>query len=299
LIEVASWPADLSKWNPQVQPFYLEFFGETEPVLDETYAEVVPASQPGATEGTDAPVYEYWWTLGHPGAAEHRSHWYELTTEATPAWESLADPAARIYLYFPIAAGWRVKEILATVKYLMPTAEQHNWLQQAGKDLEAIQPAMGATSQLAGLIPGGATASKWMETISKLQISSVPQTGDFRWSVSKVTFGYKQGVMQGVVWTLPKSVFELLGGRITGSLALSFIPAAPQVGNSHDIADSDALAHAVVYGSDGTKYWVPDEPPNGHGFVYLKLKPKRASRTGLSGKRTTSPATHTRRPASN
>jgi hypothetical protein len=32
--------------------------------------------------------------------------------------------------------------------------------------------------------------------------------------------------MQGVDWAIPKEMFELLGGRLTGSLAVSFIPTA-------------------------------------------------------------------------
>jgi hypothetical protein len=32
--------------------------------------------------------------------------------------------------------------------------------------------------------------------------------------------------MQGVVWAIPKEMFEYLGGRLTGSLAVSFIPTA-------------------------------------------------------------------------
>ena len=48
MIEVKSWPSDLVVWSriPEQQqpPFYLEFFGETEPYLDQTYAEVVPAA---------------------------------------------------------------------------------------------------------------------------------------------------------------------------------------------------------------------------------------------------------------
>jgi len=43
---------------------------------------------------------------------------------------------------------------------------------------------------------------------------------------AKVTFGSPEhgGVMQGVVWTLPKSMFAELGGRLTGGLAVSFLP---------------------------------------------------------------------------
>ncbi|MGC2191895.1 MAG: hypothetical protein WA751_06150 [Candidatus Dormiibacterota bacterium] len=59
---------------------------------------------------------------------------------------------------------------------------------------------VGDAGSLAGLVPGGATASKWMEAVAKLKISSVPQTGKFNWSVGKVTFGSSiHGPMQGVM----------------------------------------------------------------------------------------------------
>jgi len=34
MIETSSWPEGLATWKPDEQPFYLEFFGETSPVLD-------------------------------------------------------------------------------------------------------------------------------------------------------------------------------------------------------------------------------------------------------------------------
>ena len=43
MIETTSWPADLTDWAPAENPFYLELFGETSPVLDTALAEVLPA----------------------------------------------------------------------------------------------------------------------------------------------------------------------------------------------------------------------------------------------------------------
>lgn len=69
-IESASHPEDLSQWDGKDEdPFYFEVFGETSPVLDVAYAEVIP---PGSVDGgaqttQTTPVYEYWWTIGHPG----------------------------------------------------------------------------------------------------------------------------------------------------------------------------------------------------------------------------------------
>jgi len=64
-IESASHPSPpLSEWdggNPE-QPYYLEIFGETTPLVDTSYSEVVPSGS-SATEAqaaSSAPVYEYW-----------------------------------------------------------------------------------------------------------------------------------------------------------------------------------------------------------------------------------------------
>src|ERR1019366_6215195 len=113
MIEVASFPRDLSMWDPANNPFYLELFGETRPTLDVTYAEVLPA---GTTEGgihtaSASPVYEYWWTIGHPGAADDHRHWwwpFDGADRQVP-WEHLDDIAARVYVYFPIDKDWRIK----------------------------------------------------------------------------------------------------------------------------------------------------------------------------------------------
>ena len=151
MIEVASWPDDLAKWDANDNPFYLEFFGETEPQLDEAYAEVVPAGGTDPKDIADAPVYEYWWTLGHPGTAEHHQHWLPRNN-GKAIWEDLDDPAARVYLYFPICGGWRIKEIVATLKYLSPMPEERDWRERAAKALHLAQPLMSDAGQVAGLV---------------------------------------------------------------------------------------------------------------------------------------------------
>lgn len=73
VITSASFPADLGSWNQDEHPYYLEVFGESEPALDMTHAEVIPAGKPDATTANVTPVYEYWWTIGHGGSnPEHR-----------------------------------------------------------------------------------------------------------------------------------------------------------------------------------------------------------------------------------
>lgn len=283
VIEVASWPPDLVAWSresPETRsPFYLEFFGETEPLLDGSFAEVVPARKgaPGTDQG--APVYEYWWTIAHGGAPMRDSWWRRQFGQPQSArhpepWEDLKATAARVYLYFPISAGWRIKEQVASIKYLSPVREQNSWLKQIGRDIQTLQPAVGDAASLAGLVPGGVAASKWLTAVAKLKISSVPQGRKFNWSVGKVAFGSEvHGPMQGVMWQLPRTLFELIGGRLTGSLAISFIPAPVQGQPESAPRQVNALAHAVLYHQDGSESWLA---PTGtaESFVELQISPQ-------------------------
>jgi hypothetical protein len=76
--------------------------------------------------------------------------------------------------------------------------------------------------------------------------------------------------MQGVVWAIPKEMFERLGGRLTGSLAVSFIPTAAGDATAWEPMALPMLAHAVVY-AEGEHSWVPAQ----NKFVELTLSPKR------------------------
>lgn len=275
MIEAASYPADLTSWQPEINPFYLELYGETTPLVDEAYAEVVPAGGTDPRQTADAPVYDYWWTLGHPGSKEPHHHWWSGSEHTASPWRDLEDDvAARVFMYFPISAGWRAKELVATLRYLSPTRQQHEWLKEAA---QFVQPLLSDASSLAGLLPDGAAPSKWLQAISKLQCSSLPQSTKLEWSVEKVACGSTSGVMQGVMWSLPRSVFELLGGRITGSLAVSFIPASAQHGAPSSGAPSygvaPILAQAVVCTKEPHAYWVPEDGGRGP-FVHLNVAPR-------------------------
>jgi hypothetical protein len=282
MIEVVSHPSDLATWDQDEHPFYFEVYGETEPLLDMTYAEVLPPGGDAGQAVAASAIYEYWWTLGHSGTApEHHHLWPERKADK-PVWKKLDDTAARVYLYFPIHGGWRIKELVATVKYLSPVADQKSWSEAAADEWTKFQPLMADAGTLAsklGVVPGIGTAAAGaapiLSTLAKLKVGSVPQgVKGFEWSVAKVTFGSKRehGVMQGVMWTLPKEMFELLGGRLTGSVAVSFVPSRTQ---SADPAASwrpqpaPLLGHAVVYADDGSK-WVPGSS----SFVKLNLQPR-------------------------
>lgn len=277
VIEVVSYPDDLKKWNPETDRFYLELFGETNPTLAATYAEVVPAGPlDGAVQTSQpAPVYEYWWTIGHLG------NWDDSF------WGQLEDPAARVYLYFPVWGGWRIKEIVAAVKYLSPTADQQSAWNMAAQDWQALQPIVVSASQLATALGSGvgtaaAGAASLLSVIAKLTINSVPQVPGFQWSVGKVAYlRSDMGVFQGITWTLPKKMFTVLGGRLTGSIALSFIPVHQQTEVAANNPEGEqagnpvlerlpVLAHAVVYGPQNEEVWRPAQDR----YVELHVLPK-------------------------
>lgn len=112
MITTVSHPPDLSKWDQAGDPFYLELYGESEPTLDMTYAEVIPPGGAEAKTVQSTPIYEYWWTLGHGGTAPHHRHLFEHRGK-DDLWGTLDDIAARVYVYFPISGGWRIKELVA------------------------------------------------------------------------------------------------------------------------------------------------------------------------------------------
>src|SRR5437016_644252 len=115
-IEAVTYPRDLGEWVPEKDRFYFELYGETRPAVAPTYAEVVP---PGPAEGAakttqSTPVYEYWWTIGHPGHPGHHDHRmldHLLHRGDTGFWDQLEDEAAHVYLFFPLGGGWRIKEL--------------------------------------------------------------------------------------------------------------------------------------------------------------------------------------------
>lgn len=286
-IESASHPSDLKQWDGKGEdPYYFEVFGETSPVLDTAYAEVVPAgASEGAAQTTQlAPVYEYWWTIGHPGNRPEHGGPLGRIKGPSDLWARLPDSAAHVYVYFPMGGGWRVKELAATVKYMSPVAHEESFWEKAAQDWQVVQPLADDASKLASAAgpAAGAAASgsvKLLGAIAQLKLSSVPPVKGFEWSAGKVAFGSKEhgGVAQGVMWTLPASMFRELGGRLTGSLAVSFIPDRQQAPGTVSAATprpepQDLLAHAVVYSPEGHEHdhWAPDD----RSFVHLRLAPR-------------------------
>lgn len=236
------------RWNPATAPFYLELYGETDPTVNLGFAQVLgsgPAddSHASASRGGD-PVYEYWWTLafhrdqareaGHQRDKEffdrfnHKKDALRSATETTkpgPEAMSFEDPAAWIGLYFPTTVNWRVKEIAATLKFLTPVTEQHQLWQDISDNIAKLAPLVADAGSLASLAPGGSGASTVLSTVAKLQVGSVPQSS-VKWSVEKTVHVDSNGKpWQGIEWRLPHDVFDILGGRVSGSVAVTFMEA--------------------------------------------------------------------------
>jgi len=193
--------------------------------FEATYAEVIPAGTvlpPGTTINatTDAqssalstvnpaPVYEYWWTLGHTGSRDptrHGIHFPHPRGLHTEGWQALEDPAAHVYVGFPTTGNWRVKEIMTSLQYLAPLRQEHQTWQKISDDLQALSPLVDDAASLAAVVPGGGAAGTVLSTISRLTIASVPQTV-VGWFVEKVTWATDDGnggaPYQGVAWQLP------------------------------------------------------------------------------------------------
>ena len=275
MIEVVSHPSNLADWDEtsRDQPFYLELFGETKPLIEQNFAEALPAGAADGSLQTTAftPVYEYWWTIGHSGA-----------TELEVLWSQLQDPAASIFVYFPTSWGWRIKELISTVKYLTPVHGQESLFQKVAKHWQEAAPIVSDVASLGSLLPNPALAevARMMSTIAKLQINNVPQAEGYEWSVRKVTHKSEHGVMHGVKWTLPKKMFIELGDRLTGSVAVSFIPSqVQQVGVVLDekptFGQGTVLARAEIHIRDRNQpiYTPPAQQHQPKPFIELRIAP--------------------------
>jgi hypothetical protein len=296
MIQFVTWPSDLARWNSgEDPPFYLELYGEARPELDERYVEVLSLAeeQHGLKEGARlAPLYEYCWSLGYlDGETKHTSE----------NWGNLADIAAEVYLYFPSVGGWRIQELVATVKYLCPAREHASLLQEAAHMFATARPIIEDASKLAGSaawIPDVGMAATGtaalLDTIAKLKITSVPPAKGYEWWVQKVVRHVNgEGLVHGVRWVLPKKLFVELGTRLTGSIAISVVPAELQSDTGEIERDSlerrPIRAAAVIHAHpailrQGKVISLPER-----GFLELQVQPERtaSSRRAAADRQTT------------
>jgi hypothetical protein len=89
-----------------------------------------------------------------------------------------------------------------------------------------------------GAGPVGSATGHILDAVAKMKVGSVPQAHGFDWSVEKITTRIEPGQphegkslktevgedVDGIVWNLPQSMFEALGSRINGSIAVSVVP---------------------------------------------------------------------------
>jgi hypothetical protein len=283
MLQFTTWPSNLAHWTSEKDGrFYLELYGETKPEVDERYVEVLSLAeeQHGLKEGARlAPLYEYCWSLGYLD---------DDTKHSSESWGNLAETAAEVYLYFPSAGGWRIQELVATVKYLCPAREHASLLQEAAHMFATAQPIIEDASKLAGSaawVPGVGMAATGtaalLDTIAKLKVTSVPPAKGYEWSVQKVARHVSgEGLVHGVRWILPKKMFVELGTRLTGSIALSIVPAQLQSDAGRTERQSlerrPIRASAVIYEHpailrEDERISLPED-----GFLELQVQPRRA-----------------------
>ncbi len=256
MLQVSSLP-DLSSFPEEPAPFYfLELYGETSPQVDPDYAQVL-ATKGGSNAG---PIYEYFWTLGlydppqppqtskTSSASRRRLHIHPTTSTPSSGWGKFAaNSLAQVYMLFPRSSGWRVHELAASVKYLAPVSAQKSFLQEMDKDIAALQPLLGVAGTAASAVgamgagPAASATGHVLDAMAKMKVGSVPQAPGFEWSVKKFTTWAQEAsgtaspskadageLVDGIVWNIPPSMFETLGSRINGSIAVSLLPVSNQ-----------------------------------------------------------------------
>jgi len=203
--------------------------GEAGPILDRSSAVISgPDRDNGQTDPRVAPTYEYLWTLGHvegiPGEKK-RSRRNRFRPWNKPM--ARAVNGVNVCLDFGEMDGWRISEPIGTVKYMSPALKTKKVSEQISEKLQTA-------SQVTALTPGGAAISKWMEAAGKLEATSLPQTKGFEWSIAASTVVIDDKLRYRISWTIPKNMFNSLGGRLTGGLAVIFIDASSAAAISSD-----------------------------------------------------------------
>ncbi len=272
------------------QPYkgYFELLGECDPLID--------------LKGMNATTrYEYCWTLGLTESDDQASDGAPAPGQEGISQESrildflhgpkskdplkpdlrwghhLSDPAADIYVLFPIYEGWRVQELIATVKYLLPPPPQHAaWLDQVDHLLQSTQPlvnSIGSLMQTAGGVtaqPEISAAGAMLSAIAKARINNVPtaKDGGYDWFVAKESFLKNDNALEGIKWRIPKQMLIELGGRLTGSVSVSFLQAKTQEPKQNMGMYHGICARAVIYTGPpkDQKLWIPGEDK-----LYLEL----------------------------
>jgi hypothetical protein len=232
-----------------IRPFAFVLGGETEPVLDDdsTASATASASQGPSSKAAAADrallLYEYWWTIANSDlpstsgewSARHHKEGHRIpltprTTAGSPNGDDrlgFAGYTAQMEIYFPTEQGWRVRDRAAAVKYLAPLPS--DFREEVAKDWQDLTPILETASQVATAAssvagPAAAETAKTLSALAQVKCNSVPQA-TLPWSVTSIAEVGPDGLYNGVIWTLSETLLERLGGRVTGSVVVSVIPA--------------------------------------------------------------------------
>ena len=281
MIEVVTYPTDLNKWDAKDSQPYLELYGETQPLLCTDLAETLSS---GSADSADSllqtavatPIYEYFWTIGISENVRDRLSSKHLHVgnpgNLIPKHD---DWGAEVWLCFPLTVGWRVYEVVATVRHLKPLPHVDNLIEKVADYWKTVAPVVNEAATVNKYLPypGSAITSNFLSMLTRLQITAIPPVDGFAWSVDKVTYRMESEVVDGVHWKLPKKMFKELGSRLTGSIAVYFHPAHIQkdtVAASVIQPQPQAiLAQTVVHDPDGDQ-WAPSEKEH----IRLHLAPR-------------------------
>jgi hypothetical protein len=237
----------------KIRPFVFVVGGETAPMLDRGASGPPPAGQaPSAGSGAAGGpllLYEYWWTLANfdspsPSGAwagrDRQGHRISLTPRASQRESGEVDRVgfagytAQIEMLFPTAQGWLCRDRAAAVRYLTPLPDDLR--EELAKDWQDLTPVIEGASKVAAAAssftgPAAAETAKTLAALAQVKCNSVPQAA-LPWSVTSIAASTKDGMSEGVAWTLSEALLERLGGRVMGSVVVSVVPAALQGGSS-------------------------------------------------------------------
>jgi hypothetical protein len=270
MLETVSWPPDLERCDEGMSRLTLQLYGQTSP-------SICPLTEEWhlATEGDNVPLYEYVWSLA---LAEDVCDSLASSTQEHSLPFRHADDSAMIWLLFPQTCGWRVCELAATIKLLRPLPHDDKLLEKVSDYWKIAAPTIDSVATLLGSVPTPQTqaVATVVGVLAKLRLTALPPVEGYAWSVRRVSRLVGDEIREGVQWTLPKSMFTKLGGRVTGSLLVYLQPVARQRGTTvatqaPAMQMGAILVRGVVRGLQDPKTYIPNDDCDDQESAYLQL----------------------------
>jgi hypothetical protein len=140
--------------------------------------------------------------------------------------------------------------------------------------------------------PAASATGQLLDAVAKMKVGNVPQAPGFEWSVKKFTTWAASEpsdadsvsktdpeqdsapemdageLVDGIVWNLPPSMFETLGSRINGSVAVSLLPVSNQELPSSDLQPGIVRACATLPLDSGRRNLPSDD------YVWIRVHPQ-------------------------